>query len=382
MEPTFRFDRSKLNLQGILDFYQLTPEASRACVQLASVFEQVADEVLTAFYNHCLNTPGVVRYFKGQDINRLKKAQKSHWLYLLQHGVTEEYINRAIRIGEIHTRIGLNLDWYLGGYALVMGHLSEKMMQEQHKNARRNLWPWAKKKPDYSDSFGTMLRLMMLDMNIAINVLQQFNHQGFEKILNISETFSSELGAQIQHSAGNVAELNDSVKQISHNIFSTLSLTETTSGHMEQVEQSIQQLNTMSGDINQVLSLIRDVAEKTNLLALNAAIESARAGEAGRGFSVVADEVRKLAGTTNQSVNDVSKKLTEIQSLTNAIVQSVQQATRDMKEINHRSADISSAVEQQSVSTEQVYAAMQELDAQSQQASAQIRNEIARQKMN
>ena len=129
--------------------------------------------------------------------------------------------------------------------------------------------------------------------------------------------------AQATHAKSEIASAKDRLDSMHTDTSKMIQSIQATAQREAELSTNISQLSTDADQIKDVLTVIADIAEQTNLLALNAAIEAARAGEHGRGFAVVADEVRKLAERTQKS-------LVEIHSTVNIIVQSINDTSTQM----------------------------------------------------
>ncbi len=248
--------------------------------------------------------------------------------------VAENDMTKQVTISEI-SDLGIKSDDEIGWLALaVEGTLNAKNQIGQSLNKMTsNLNKVIRRLGDNANQVATAAT------KIASSAEQMSKgSQDQSNMVTQVSTAIEEITATIVESSSNSTEASQSAQSAAETATEGGQIVSDTIVGMQRIAQvvsesseSIGKLATSADQIGEIISVIDDIADQTNLLALNAAIEAARAGEQGRGFAVVADEVRKLAERTSKATGEITQMIKGIQQETKEAVASMETGSTEVE---------------------------------------------------
>lgn len=350
---------SPMGLQ--LRFVGLTNQDILFLKQMQPIMEKNVEAIVTAFYDNLKQIPNLTAIIEQySSIERLKKTLMQYLLDMVSGEIDQKYVTRRKIIGEVHNRIGLSPEWYIGAYTHIQNKVLEVLIQEVDS---------VEKIMYYYSSFQ---RLCSFDIQIAIqayiesftasmmklNEMEELQHRLNESAASLATSAEKTTSAiankelVVQTMFTEIEDLKSSSKKmISHSeqgkqdVSGALEKVHEVVSLIERTKSLTSELNDSSQRIGQITNTIRGISNQTNILSLNAAIEAARAGESGKGFSVVAQEVRKLAHQTEDALDHIQGQVKTVQDTIVKFEERFQSLVEETRLFNELNKQIMSAFE-------------------------------------
>lgn len=187
------------------------------------------------------------------------------------------------------------------------------------------------------------------------------------------EASATQQSSSVEEVSSTMQSLLDAAAHISESARGVLGNAERARETTEQTARKIAELSAHTNRITEILEVIRDIADRSDLLALNASLEGTRAGEAGRGFSLVAAEMRRLAERVTAGVQDVKSLVADVRASGSSTVMATEEGRKLAENTTESARQITLVTQQQRTGTEQVSQSMKDISAMLTQSASATR---------
>lgn len=265
------------------------------------LFEQITDAVVDQLYDNVAAVPELRAIIEEHStLERLKETQRWYFMSMTAGKIDDAYIERRIVIGNVHSRIGLTTDWYLGTYMLYLD-----TAVSQFKRVAPDNW---------MTIILALSKMFNLDSQLVLEAYEQDEKDKIQALADEKQATLTAISRIVQELSAMIVELSSSSQSVADSATHTADI-------QDQANIKVRDLQGKIGEIDSIGSLLQEISDQTHLLGINAAIEAAHAADHGRGFGVVADEIRKLASHSKQSLVTVRAKLQEITGVIGEVMQ-------------------------------------------------------------
>lgn len=327
-------------LRTRLEFMAMSAESCAAIRSIKKTIDRELPIALDKFYTQVRKTPETMSFFKSENhITTAKTAQTSHWTNISDGNFNAEYYAKVRTIGTVHARIGLEPQWYIGGYAVVLDHLIQSSVAQYFPQGRMNLRRPALSAEAFGKALGSLAKAVMLDMDLAISVY-------------LDEAEKSKQKAQADAIANEQKRVSESFGLAIANL-AAKDLTTEVSGELPVAYHELR--DSLNGSFATLRQALRTVGDKVVTIDAAATEISIAATDLSRRTEQQAASVEETAAALEQmtaAVNATAKRASEAGSLVSQSRQSAEhseeivcQAITTMGEIERSSSEIGNITE-------------------------------------
>ncbi|MCJ8308593.1 MAG: globin-coupled sensor protein [Rhizobiaceae bacterium] len=335
-------DELNIDLNERLQFLDMDGEQPQSLELLKSLLEKEMPNGLDLFYSRVRSNPEVSRFFSDdRHVDRAKNAQINHWDSILSARFDNDYVDKAQIIGQVHSKIGLEPKWYIGGYAILAEHLIKSVVTEFVP--RKRIFERSQMDPDVlGDALANLVKAILLDIDLAISVyLFDEAEKARKRVMSetiaderalVTETFAEALshlsrkdvtyrikGEVPDSYEGLKADFNNSVESLQGALRDVGENSEMINARSEEIQGSADELSKRTEEQAAAVEQTAAAVEEINATVKSTATRAGEAGELVSNALGSAEHSGRVMNEAVSSMEEIKKSSQEITSIIDVI---------------------------------------------------------------